>query len=236
LGPILAGVESASIVKLDRWKAEITFKDPNKPKQTLVFNNYLRFVLFLEFSNFGQLFIDFSLFIFCVSSIGLDAQIALQFHNSRENNPSFFKSRTINKGVYGVFGIQKLIDQPPLLKDLGVQLSINDQPIPTDKTDKLQCLVWSNIASYAGGLTLWRNSKKSQYAPSAMDDGLLEVIGIRSIRHVLALQTKIKHGLKIGQGNTFSLTIGTDCIIQVSFLSSLVKFSHFLIFIYQFAG
>jgi hypothetical protein len=65
---------------------------------------------------------------------------------------------------------------------------------------------------------LWRVNKRSHYAPSAMDDGILEVVGLRSIRHVLALQTKIKHGSKIGQGNNFTVSIGAECIIQVSLL------------------
>lgn len=148
--------------------------------------------------------------------MGLDAQIAMQFHTSRENNPNFFKSRTINKGVYGVFGMQKFIDASPELRKFGLEISHDGEPIPQENFNKLQCLIWQNIPSYSGGVILWSTpNSKSSYAACDINDNIVEVVGLRHIRHVLGLQAKIQHGKKVCQGSKFNLTNSSPCPIQV---------------------
>ena len=39
-------------------------------------------------------------------SIGVDARVALQFHQTRNSSPQLFNSRLVNKGWYGLFGAQ----------------------------------------------------------------------------------------------------------------------------------
>lgn len=41
--------------------------------------------------------------------IGIDADLCLDFHNAREENPDKFNSRLHNKGVYVKMGLRKMV-------------------------------------------------------------------------------------------------------------------------------
>ena len=85
LKPILRSIVTQGESRiLDRWNIRV--EEEGGETKSYVLNNYF--------------------------SIGLDAKIALKFHEMREENPQLFKSRTLNKGIYGTFGIQV---PPPLL-------------------------------------------------------------------------------------------------------------------------
>lgn len=43
--------------------------------------------------------------------IGLDADLCLDFHNAREENPNKFNSRLHNKSVYVKMGLKKMVDR-----------------------------------------------------------------------------------------------------------------------------
>lgn len=49
--------------------------------------------------------------------IGIDADLCLDFHNAREENPNKFKSRLRNKSVYVTMGLRKIVKRKPC-KDL----------------------------------------------------------------------------------------------------------------------
>ena len=82
----------ADIVKLDRWRLNLSAKTEAEklpgaqdllPEEIRVFNNYF--------------------------SIGIDAHIALQFHNARNANSEKFTSRTRNLLFYGLEGGKDLV-------------------------------------------------------------------------------------------------------------------------------
>jgi len=165
LHQILQSIEQNSVTSgLDRWQVRILPSAGSKDYEikTFVLNNYF--------------------------SIGLDAQIALQFHNRRESNPSLFKSRTLNKSIYGLYGVQKLVDAPPMISELGVHVTVDGQDLPGDALQKIQCIVWQNIPSYGGGSVLWGDYNpelEPHVKPCEMDDGVLEVVGLKDIAHVM---------------------------------------------------
>merc|ERR1712137_1180993 len=187
--------EQAKPTVLDRWQVKITPTDESaksKEPESFVLNNYF--------------------------SIGLDAQIALQFHNMREANPSLFKSRTLNKGIYGLYGMQKIVDVPPLISELGVEVVVEGTDIPQEALQKIQCIVWQNIPSYGGGSVLWGDYNpilEPHVKPCRMDDGVLEVVGLKDIAHVIGIQTSVLSGTKLSQGSFFHITITSECPIQV---------------------
>jgi diacylglycerol kinase (ATP) len=194
LGDFLGYIEAHTEVSpLDRWQVRITPSLMGEVEQkTFVLNNYF--------------------------SIGLDAQIALQFHKMREANPSLFVSRTLNKGIYGVYGVQKLVDAPPVLSEIGVEVLVSGEPLLPESLQKLQCIVWQNIPSYGGGSILWGDhnpSTEPHILPCKMDDGILEVVGLRDIAHVAGIQATVMSGTKLGQGHEFVITIEKECPIQV---------------------
>lgn len=49
--------------------------------------------------------------------IGIDADLCLDFHNAREENPGKFISRLHNKSVYVKMGLRKMVG-PKMCKDL----------------------------------------------------------------------------------------------------------------------
>ena len=85
-------MEVANIEKLDRWRLEVRAKEEAEkhakatdslPASLAVFNNYF--------------------------SMGIDAHIALQFHNARNANSDKFTSRTRNLLFYGLEGGKDLV-------------------------------------------------------------------------------------------------------------------------------
>ncbi len=86
ISKILSAIQTSATLKMDRWQLSVTrnsnlppTEDKGEDRLPLnVVNNYFSF--------------------------GVDAQIALQFHEAREANPQKFNSRIRNKMYYGQAG------------------------------------------------------------------------------------------------------------------------------------
>jgi len=82
LDDVLSQIKFAKPRDMDRWKVTIQSKKAGfwsgRAPKTVFMSNYL--------------------------SVGCDADIALNFHSTREQNPNLFKSRFLNKVWYFVFG------------------------------------------------------------------------------------------------------------------------------------
>lgn len=55
--------------------------------------------------------------------IGIDADLCLDFHNAREENPNKFNSRLHNKGVYVKMGLRKMVGRK-MVKELHRELRL----------------------------------------------------------------------------------------------------------------
>lgn len=55
--------------------------------------------------------------------IGIDADLCLDFHNAREENPNKFNSRLHNKGYYVKMGLRKIVGRKTV-KDLHKELKL----------------------------------------------------------------------------------------------------------------
>lgn len=194
--PILQSVEKSDIVKLDRWKVTIAQEDGSVNEY--IVNNYFSF--------------------------GLDAKIALKFHLLREEKPELFKSRTLNKGFYGTFGMQNAVSKSETMESYGLCMQVDGEEFELTKDHKsLEGLVFLNIQSYGGGSDLWGKvstssiespNPRKKRLPAAMDDGLLEVVGLRGVAHLVGLQTGMMGGERIVQGQHFVLSV-KECTVQV---------------------
>ncbi|GFY57200.1 diacylglycerol kinase iota [Trichonephila inaurata madagascariensis] len=123
LTKILSNIEDGEIVKLDRWflnlspnpKADLSNCEEGRKNLPLnVVNNYF--------------------------SLGVDARIALEFHEAREARPGKFNSRFRNKMFYGQAGGKDLIQRK--WKDLCYYVTLENRQslniIERDTSRKLQ--------------------------------------------------------------------------------------------------
>uniref|UniRef100_A0A3B5M7V3 Diacylglycerol kinase n=1 Tax=Xiphophorus couchianus TaxID=32473 RepID=A0A3B5M7V3_9TELE len=106
---ILASVDEADEVQMDRWTILMTAIIKNVRHPELQMNNY-----------FG---------------LGIDAELSLDFHLAREGEPDKFTSRFHNKGVYVKVGLQKISRSRSLHKEL--QLQVDKQPVPLPNIEGL---------------------------------------------------------------------------------------------------
>ncbi|KAF7646943.1 hypothetical protein LDENG_00180260, partial [Lucifuga dentata] len=72
--------------------------------------------------------------------LGIDAELSLDFHLAREDDPNKFTSRFHNKGVYVKVGLQKISSTRSLHKELQLQVDAQSIPLPN-----IEGLIFLNI-------------------------------------------------------------------------------------------
>ncbi|XP_070162667.1 eye-specific diacylglycerol kinase isoform X2 [Polyergus mexicanus] len=195
IGKILTSIGDSETTLLDRWQLKVEKNDARsdddggKGKENLplnVVNNYF--------------------------SLGVDAHIALEFHEAREAHPEKFNSRMRNKLFYGQMGCKDLLLTK--WKDLSdfVTLECDGQDMtPKLKEHRVHAILFLNIASYGGGTHPW--SASSGTREPAMDDGLIEVVGLTTYQ--LPLLQARGHGTCIVQCSTAKLVTTKTIPMQV---------------------
>ncbi|XP_014670018.1 PREDICTED: diacylglycerol kinase iota-like [Priapulus caudatus] len=199
ISKVVSSVEEGVVVQLDRWNLHVD-RNPAAPpdpgdeasdKLPLdVVNNYF--------------------------SLGADAQVALEFHASREAKPEKFNSRFRNRMFYAGAGGKDLLKRS--WKYLAEHINLKCDGV--DMTPKIQelkihCLLFLNIPRYAGGTQPWGNpsSSAAMFETQRHDDGFLEVIGF-STASLAALQVG-GHGERIAQCREVLLVTNKTIPMQV---------------------
>uniref|UniRef100_A0A8C4JZS5 Diacylglycerol kinase n=1 Tax=Dromaius novaehollandiae TaxID=8790 RepID=A0A8C4JZS5_DRONO len=193
---ILCHVEDGTIVQLDRWNLQVE-RNPDLPQDELedgarklplnVFNNYF--------------------------SLGFDAHVTLEFHESREANPEKFNSRFRNKMFYA--GLLKMF-YAGVSYDLSCRMMFCDGTDLTPKIQELkfQCIVFLNIPRYCAGTMPWGNpGDHRDFEPQRHDDGYIEVIGF-TMASLAALQVG-GHGERLHQCREVTLLTYKSIPMQV---------------------
>uniref|UniRef100_A0A671LHT6 Diacylglycerol kinase n=1 Tax=Sinocyclocheilus anshuiensis TaxID=1608454 RepID=A0A671LHT6_9TELE len=194
---ILSHVEDGNIVQLDRWNLSV---EPNLEGELMtspclfqlpidIFNNYF--------------------------SLGFDAHVTLEFHESREAKPERFNSRLRNKMFYAGTAFSDFLMGSS--KDLSKHIRVVcDGTDLTSKVQdmKLQCLLFLNIPRYCAGTMPWGNpSEHNDFGPQKHDDGLIEVIGF-TMTSLATLQVG-GHGERLHQCQEVTLTTFKPIPVQV---------------------
>lgn len=160
--------------------------------------------------------------------IGVDAQVALDFHESRERSPHLFGSRLANKLWYGIKGGKEILmrshtglhDCLHLVAD-GVKV-----PIPTGT----EGIIVLNIASFSGGSDLWGDPHEDvlpttvpsldavtgkPFRPASPQDKLLEIVAVRGSEVFGFAQVGISLAERICQCSSLELRTDRTLPIQV---------------------
>ncbi|CAN9508492.1 unnamed protein product [Ophioblennius macclurei] len=191
---VLCQVEDGSVVQLDRWNLQVekSSTQPEEGTQKLplnVFNNYF--------------------------SLGFDAHVTLEFHESREANPEKFNSRFRNKMFYAGAAFSDFLQRSS--RDLSKHVRVvcdGTDLTPKIQELKFQCIVFLNIPRYCAGTMPWGNTGDHRdFEPQRHDDGCIEVIGF-TMASLAALQVG-GHGERLHQCREVVLTTFKTVPVQV---------------------
>ncbi|XP_029702767.1 diacylglycerol kinase theta isoform X1 [Takifugu rubripes] len=190
---ILVSVDEAEEVLMDRWTILLDAQDISEDGRN---NEFLEPPKIVQMNNYFGL--------------GIDADLSLDFHLAREGEPDKFTSRLHNKGVYVKVGLQKISHSRSLHKEL--QLQVDNQKVPVPN---IEGLIFLNIPSWGSGADLWGSEVDDHFRKPRIDDGLLEVVGVTGVVHMGQVQSGIRSGIRIAQGNYIRLTVSKAVPVQV---------------------
>lgn len=147
-------------------------------------------------------------------SIGVDAEIALSFHKMREANTKLFQSQLVNKGWYSALGAKTIL-KPHRAIRRSVLLEVDGKEIKIPR--KVRGILVLNMPSYASGTQPWGNKREAQYKDPAINDGVIEVLGLKSALHLARIQTHTSagKGVRLAQGKSITLTVRRPLPAQV---------------------
>ena len=146
---LLEDVDTAQVALLDRW--QVGFTDARVPKsltesrlsasgsasasapaRTVIMQNYV--------------------------GVGVDAKVALEWHQKRNSAPQLFTSRLRNKIRYARYGAKQLFRRD--FAEVCNQLTIVADGVPLVLPPGTEGIIILNIASYGGGSDLWGSSEQ----------------------------------------------------------------------------
>uniref|UniRef100_A0A8C9YYG0 Diacylglycerol kinase n=1 Tax=Sander lucioperca TaxID=283035 RepID=A0A8C9YYG0_SANLU len=190
---ILVSVDEADEVLMDRWTILLDAQDISEDGKD---NGFLEPPKIVQMNNYFGL--------------GIDAELSLDFHQAREDDPDKFTSRFHNKGVYVKVGLQKISYSRSLHKELQLQVDTQDVPLPN-----IEGLIFLNIPSWGSGADLWGSEVDGRHEKPSIDDSLLEVVGVTGVVHMGQVQSGLRSGIRIAQGNYIRLTVSKPIPVQV---------------------
>lgn len=177
-------IENARPIKLDRWLIEILKPTSRIPLKWLP---------------------QHSLFMYNYFSIGVDAQVALNFHRARQSPLYMFSSRVINKALYLCFGTQQVVQPDCVGLERHVELYLDNVQVPLPELQSIVCL---NIDSWGAGVRLWEmSSADKEVNTQSTSDGVLEVLGIESSFHIAQLQVGLNQPIRLGQAKSVKVIL-----------------------------
>lgn len=148
--------------------------------------------------------------------IGIDADLCLDFHNAREENPNKFNSRLHNKGVYVKMGLRKMVGRK-MCKDLHkeIRLEVDGKLVelpPVEGIIILNILRYDNELrdnkfilmthfdfSWGSGANPWGPEKEDAFSKPNHWDGMLEVVGVTGVVHLGQIQSGLRSAMRIAQ-------------------------------------
>ncbi|KAL0974105.1 hypothetical protein UPYG_G00215430 [Umbra pygmaea] len=190
---ILVAIDEAEEIQMDRWTILLDAQEITEDGKE---NSFLEPPKIVQMNNYFGL--------------GIDAELSLDFHHAREEEPGKFNSRFHNKGVYLKAGLQKLSHTQNLHRNLKLQVDKQDVELPS-----IEGLIFLNIPSWGSGADLWGSEGDSRYGKPRIDDGMLEVVGVTGVVHMGQVQSGMRSGIRLAQGNYVRIKVTKPIPVQV---------------------
>ncbi|XP_059612129.1 diacylglycerol kinase theta isoform X2 [Phlebotomus argentipes] len=145
--------------------------------------------------------------------IGIDADLCLDFHNAREENPNKFNSRLHNKGVYVKMGLRKMVGRK-IVKELHkeIRLEVDGKVVELPPVEGIIIL---NILSWGSGANPWGPEKEDQFSKPNHWDGMLEIVGVTGVVHLGQIQSGLRSAIRIAQGGHIKIHMYSEIPVQV---------------------
>ncbi|XP_055679628.1 diacylglycerol kinase theta isoform X2 [Lutzomyia longipalpis] len=145
--------------------------------------------------------------------IGIDADLCLDFHNAREENPNKFNSRLHNKGVYVKMGLRKMVGRK-IVKELHkeIRLEVDGKVVELPQVEGIIIL---NILSWGSGANPWGPEKEDQFSKPNHWDGMLEIVGVTGVVHLGQIQSGLRSAIRIAQGGHIKIHMYSEIPVQV---------------------
>jgi len=146
-------------------------------------------------------------------SIGVDAEVALEFHNLRNNQPELFTSTFVNKFWYANYGVKSMFSD---IDELGANITLEVDGHVISLPSGVGGVMILNLPSYAGGSNLWgETDNNAAYSAQAIDDKMLEIVAITGSFHMGTIHVNLSQAIRIGQGNHIKVKLLQKLPIQV---------------------
>lgn len=191
---LLRDVIEAEEITLDRWTV-VFHSDENKELDDL--KRQLSIAVNISQANTNEdnteIFVMNNYF-----GIGIDADVCLDFHTAREENPNKFNSRLHNKRFYFQLGIRKIMNRGSC-KDFNRHVTLEVDGRRVD-LPQIEGIIILNILSWGSGTNPWGPEKEDQFQKPTHYDGMLEVVGIKGVVHMGQIQSGLSSAIRLAQG------------------------------------
>jgi len=200
---LLRDVIEADEIRLDRWTVVFHPEEKGEDKAGGMTN-----VTAISNEDNSQMFVMNNYF-----GIGIDADLCLDFHNAREENPNKFNSRLHNKSVYVKMGLRKMMNRK-MCKDMNkeIRLEVDGKLIELPPVEGIIIL---NIFSWGSGASPWGFERDDQFSVPNHWDGMLEVVGVTGVLHLGQIQSGLRSAIRIAQGAHIRIRMNIELAIQV---------------------
>ncbi|GAB6028280.1 hypothetical protein CHUAL_002459 [Chamberlinius hualienensis] len=200
---LLKDIIEAEEIKLDRWTVVFHVEEKPEEKPAAITNSTGS-----TSEDNTQIFVMNNYF-----GIGIDADLCLDFHNAREENPNKFNSRLHNKGVYVKMGLRKMVSRK-MCKDLHkeIRLEVDGKVVDLPPVEGIIIL---NILSWGSGANPWGPEKDDQFQKPTHHDGMLEVVGVTGVVHLGQIQSGLRSAMRIAQGGHIKIRLNSEMPVQV---------------------